>query len=126
MLKSASFSDIKIGDEVEIEERFPDLYVHLRGTVIRADPEVVLIGGTGPYRSVFKVNADRQILKVCIEQPDPPTEVGSVVKYYNDGYLRYQTAHLSSSGDWIDTKDRFIVLLDRLIWTVLFDAGKDS
>lgn len=125
-LKQMSFDDVKVGDEVEIEEKYVDAYFHFGGPVTDVVNGMIQIGAIGHYRQVVKVSADRQALKVWVKQPDPPARPGAVVKYYEPTLLRYRAAFLRERGDWLDATSGDVVKIDRLDWTVLFDPAKDA
>lgn len=127
MLKSAVLADVQVGDEVEIEEHYADAFFHFRGKVGEKHTDNTLVfGSLGHFRFVEGVNEDRRALKIWIRQPDPPTTVGSVVKYYDSHYLQYRTARVDHDGDWYDIAGGSPVELDGLMWSILFDAGKDA
>jgi hypothetical protein len=125
MLKSVNLNEVKVGDEVEIEEVFPGLFSHLRGQVSYVSEGHILIGDE-VERHVARKSPKRQILKVWVQQPDLPTRDGSVVKYYDSNFLRTSAAVRGAHGGWFDTESGGLVELERTNWTVLFDPEKDA
>lgn len=126
MMKNIGFEEVIVGAEVEIEEQYSDLVVHLRGTVSSWVADMICLGGNGYTRAVVKANANRQRLRIRMEQPDPPTKAGSVVKFYDGDFLCYSTATRGPDGEWYDLVRARQVDLSKHEWTVLFDAAKDS
>lgn len=127
MLKDARFADLKVGDEVEIEEHYPNgVFFHFRGRVAERSADSVLIGSASHCRVVTANVEGRAPLRIWVKQPDPPTTVGAVVKYYDSNLLQCRTARVDHDGDWYDIAGGQPVELNRLSWTVLFDPAKDA
>lgn len=126
MFKSVSFDEVKVGDEVEIQEFFLDLDTLLRGKVVDVESTAIQVGGPGHYRIVMKEVEGRTVLNIRTEQPPPPSKPGSIVKYYDLDFLRYATAWVEAGGLWYDTATGTPVDLKLCDWTVLFDAEKDA
>jgi len=123
MLKSTSLAKLKVDDRVEIEEHYPnDTMFYFRGAVLEAHDDSVVLGQLGHTRTVGMEHAQRTLLKVWVQQPDPPTEPGSVVKFYDGTFLRYASAVRFADG-WRDSVRGQPVDLEMREWDVLFNAG---
>lgn len=117
-----SLRDVKVGDEVEIIESHEKHLLTVRGEVTHADGGGVVVGLEGP--TVLYTDAARNALHVNVKVEPPPTEWGSVVKYYAPSFLWTRAAYLNSDGQWWDTANGYVVNLDRTEWTVIYDAGQ--